>query len=93
MLTNDIDVDGKIYTLLFNAAYYENDAADLRLDTAKEMMRPFMLLKPSVLKDGNKWCALYGDNLQDGVAGFGDTPEQAAIQFDIEWLNARCGRV
>jgi len=21
------------------------------------------------------WCALYGDNLQDGVVGFGESPE------------------
>ena len=24
-------------------------------------------------KDGNKWCFLYGDNIQEGIAGFGDT--------------------
>jgi len=22
------------------------------------------------------WCALYGDNLQDGVVGFGESPEE-----------------
>lgn len=53
-----------------------------------ERGRPFMLLRPRMFPDGNQWCALYGENLQDGVAGFGDTPAAAAIQFDIEWLNA-----
>lgn len=54
-----------------------------------ERKRPFMLIKPKVFPDGNQWCALYGDNIQEGVCGFGDTPEAAARQFDIEWLNAR----
>ena len=57
------------------------------IQLADELLRPFMLLKPRIYPDGNAWCALYGDNLQDGVAGFGDTPESAAVQFDINWLN------
>lgn len=52
---------------------------------AEEMRRPFMLLKPRVFLDGDKWCALYGENLQDGVAGFGDSPELAAWNFDKNW--------
>jgi hypothetical protein len=27
--------------------------------------------------DGNQWCALWGDDIQSGVAGFGDTPALA----------------
>ena len=57
--------------------------------TQYESRRPFFMLKPKVMPDGNQWCALYGENLQEGVAGFGDTPEKAAIQFDIEWLNSK----
>lgn len=55
---------------------------------ALEQKRPFMLLKPRVFTDGNQWCALYGESLQDGVAGFGDTPAKAATDFDLQWLNA-----
>ena len=50
------------------------------------MSRPFVLLKPRIFVDENKWCALYGDNLQDGVAGFGDTPDKASRDFDQHWL-------
>lgn len=57
-----------------------------------EQMRPSILLKPKLYPDGNQWCALYGKNLQGGVAGFGDTPAQAMIQFDIEYLNATISR-
>lgn len=58
-------------------------------DAERERMRPFMLLRPRMFPDGNQWCALYGENLQDGVCAFGDTPAKAATQFDIEWLNAK----
>lgn len=49
------------------AAYYE---------------RPSFILRPKVYPDGNKWCALYGDNLQEGIAGFGDSPAKALYDFD-----------
>ena len=32
-------------------------------------------------KDGNQWCFLWGENLQEGVAGFGDTIYEAAKSF------------
>jgi hypothetical protein len=37
-------------------------------------------------KDGDQWCFLYGDNLQDGVAGFGETPAIAAENFERIWF-------
>ena len=54
-----------------------------------EQNRPFYLLKPRVFPDGDSWCALYGADLQEGVAAFGDTPANAARQFNVEWLNAK----
>ena len=32
-------------------------------------------------KDGNQWCFLYGNNIQDGVCGFGKTIYEAAVSF------------
>ena len=48
---------------------------------------PSVQMRPQLYIDGNQWCALYGDNLQDGVAGFGDTPAKAMADFDRAWLN------
>jgi hypothetical protein len=87
------DIDNRIFSELIDAARYESNAAERKEALAVEMLRPFMLLKPKLSADGNMWCFLYGDNLVDGVAGFGETPAKAAVQFDIEWLNARCGKV
>lgn len=52
---------------------------------AIEGTRPFIQMRPRLYIDGNQWCALYGENIQDGVAGFGDSPELAAWNFDKSW--------
>ena len=46
---------------------------------------PSAIWRPRLFIDGNQWCALYGDNLQDGVAGFGDSPQEAMWDFDKAW--------
>lgn len=48
----------------------------------EEEMNLFAMLKPKVSIDGNQWCVLYGENLQDGVAGFGDTLMKAIYDFN-----------
>lgn len=52
---------------------------------AQEQRRPCVLFKPSLSVDGDQWCALYGDDLQRGVAGFGDSPALAMQDFDKNW--------
>ena len=52
---------------------------------AYEQARPCVLYRPSVSIDGDQWCALYGDNLQGGVAGFGKSPALAMTDFDKNW--------
>ena len=38
-------------------------------------------------KDGNQWCVLSGENLQEGVAGFGDVLWIAIRNFKSEIRN------
>jgi len=45
---------------------------DMNVD-AKMVIRIYM--------DGNSWCVLSGDDLEDGVAGFGDTVAEAIKDF------------
>lgn len=47
--------------------------------------RPSVLLRVKVFPDGNRWCALYGDNMQGGVCGFGASPDEACAAFDAAW--------
>lgn len=58
---------------------------DVVLDTAFEQRRPSSIYKPFIYPDGNMWCALYGENIQKGVCGFGKTPEEACLEFDKIW--------
>lgn len=53
---------------------------------ASEYQRPSAVYRPAISIDGNQWCALYGANLQDGVAGFGESPELAMWAFDKAWV-------
>ncbi len=36
-----------------------------------------IIYQVSIAKDGNLWCALIGQNLQDGVSGFGESVQEA----------------
>lgn len=51
-----------------------------------EKCRPSSIYSPGLSIDGNQWCALYGKDLQSGVAGFGDSPADAFLDFDKEWV-------
>ena len=68
------------------AANRWREAADEAMATAQEGQRPCILFKPRLFRDGDQWLALFGDNLQEGVAGFGDTPDAAMRAFDEAWL-------
>lgn len=50
-----------------------------------EEMNLVALLRPRVFIDGNRWCVLYGDNVMDGVAGFGESPIHAVYDFNKAW--------
>lgn len=54
-------------------------------EVASEWNRPSAIFRPKISIDGNMYCALYGDNLQDGVAGFGKSPADAMWDFDKNW--------
>ena len=47
------------------------------------------ILEVAISLDGDRWCALIGENLQEGLAGFGESPVQAirALANEIEQNN------
>lgn len=47
-----------------------------------EMQRPSVLFRPTLTIDGNMWCALLGENLQDGICAFATSPDEAMRNFD-----------
>lgn len=46
---------------------------------------PHVMMRPRIFPDEEAWCALYGENIQEGVCGYGRTPEEAANDFDHVW--------
>lgn len=47
---------------------------------------PHVLMRPRIYPDGNQWCALYGENILNGVVGFGSSPHKAVEDFNRNWF-------
>lgn len=62
-------------------------------EAAWEYQRPSVVFKPTLSRDGNMWCALLGDDLMFGVAGFGETPAKAMYAFDTAWHDPKGSHV
>ncbi len=66
---------------------FDDETSDIKYQTAIEMqeMALFALLKPSLQRDGDQWCVLYGDDLQVGISGFGNSPSLAIQEWNKQW--------
>ena len=78
------DIDG-IMRSAFDISFAVDMVRASYQEAACEQMRPCVIFSPKVYPDGDMWCALYGDNLQEGVVGFGKTPSAAMYDFDKNW--------
>ena len=84
---SDCDVGAAVETAMreANVGHYAMQAAESVRQSAAEYERPSVVMRPKLYPDGNAWCALYGENLQEGVAAFGGSPAEAMRAFDIAW--------
>lgn len=79
-------LDLELQQCTMNAIAHEAQMAGAAVQQAAACFeRPSAVFRPRLSIDGNQWCALYGDNLQDGVAGFGASPADAMWDFDKTW--------
>lgn len=46
---------------------------------------PHVVMRARVTQDGGKYLCVYGENIQDGIVGEGDTPAAACADFDRAW--------
>lgn len=74
------------------AGQVANTFVDAINRVADELTRPSTIYRPVLSLDIDAWCAMYGENIQDGVSGFGSTPAEAMAAFDREWTNRRAGQ-
>ena len=68
-------------------SHIEQETQAMKNQTAKEQLDLSLIssLKPRLFIDGDMYCFLYGDDLMSGVAGFGITANEAAINFRDNW--------
>lgn len=69
--------------MVANAIIHENWVTQETI--RQNLSAPHIEMKPKIYLDGDKWCALYGEDLQRGVCGFGDSPYEAMNDFDKSW--------
>lgn len=67
-----------------NLEFWEYDDAEQLVLLAKDevisqVCEAAGIKKP--YKDGNQWCILKGENIQEGICGFGDNIEDALVDF------------
>jgi len=55
--------------------------------------RPSAVYKPTISLDGNMYCALYGEDLMSGCAGFGETMDAAMWDFDKNWREQKAPKM
>lgn len=48
-------------------------------------------VQATLSRDGDKWCVLLGDNLQDGICGFGHQIGEAVANFKDNFRNETAG--
>ena len=77
--------------MLLSRAFLVIEAALKAEQAVSERLAAVAKVAFTVFRDGDQWCALYGANIQDGVAGFGATPEAACKAFDEIWARGEAG--
>lgn len=83
------DVAREVMWQQFDISFMKESIAQEIYSTVAEYRRPSAVYRPTLSADGIMWCALLGDNLQVGVAGFGETPEGAMAAFDVAFSKER----
>lgn len=69
----------------FDISHQVHMVASCYQEAAAEQQRPCVIHKPTISLDGNMWSVLLGDNIMEGVVGFGKTPAHAMDNFDCAY--------
>ena len=81
---------GNVEQNISHAAWVAGEAARVCFERIESYHATWAaVMKPALYKDGDMWCALHGEDLQVGIAGFGPTPALALMAFDVAMCNER----
>lgn len=84
---NEGDSHVLLNQLLHQADIIHQNELDAVVDKAEVALISSLGVSP--YRDGNQWCVLLGNNIQDGVSGFGDTPIAAIREFNNNLYTAK----
>ena len=73
----------------FDISWQKEHAQQEIYAVSHEWQRPSVLFRPTISLDGNMYCALYGEDLMAGCAGFGETMAAAMANFDNNWVSQK----
>lgn len=46
-----------------------------------------VIVEAKLYRDGDRWCVMIGENIQEGVVGFGKQIWQAILEFKTNFRN------
>lgn len=74
-----------------DTSYFDAQWHEARMERIYDQQRLDLItsLGLKLERDGNQFCYLYGENLQEGIAGFGDTPYLAMRDFYNRFMNEK----
>jgi hypothetical protein len=81
------NIDRERFALILSLALLSR-SEDWRKTVASDMVREYPTVVIKITQDGNQKCALIGDNLVTGTAGFGDTAGEALDQLEMACAHA-----
>jgi hypothetical protein len=68
--------------------------AQAMMNRISDMPDPIIeALKPKIFPDGDQWCCIYGENLQESICGYGDTAAMAVGNFVQNYYSQKVGRI
>lgn len=79
------DIGGVVERFMYSSMDFSHSIRVAADSITAEHTRPSVLFRPKIYLDGDKWCALYGEDIQSGVCGFSESPGGAMLEFDRAW--------
>lgn len=82
---SDEAIQRGIENVYCHASMLAQQNEDIRCSREAMMVEPFCVYGAQVFKDGDKWCALLGKDINKNVKGYGASPAEAVAAFNKAW--------
>ena len=80
------DAAHESFDISFAVSFLRDHIAQVVSEIRDEQVRPSVLFRPSLTRNGDRWHAKYGDDSCRSCSGSGDSPDEAIRAFDAAWV-------